>query len=173
MGKAGRKWGVEGATVQQGNLRHNLSRLSTGLKCCPLATTKKGSFSHALSGVRRLAAALPHVLYNTCRNLSSPLCMPRPRLCACQHNALLTPVPHPLAPHARRQVWNHTFFWESMKPGGGGSPAPGPLAEAIERDFGGVGKLRQELQTAGLTQFGSGWAWLVCDDEGEGKLLGR
>lgn len=69
------------------------------------------------------------------------------------------------------QVWNHTFFWDSMKPAGGGAPAAGPLADAIERDFGSLDALRNELQMAGLTQFGSGWAWLVCDDEGTLKVF--
>ena len=65
------------------------------------------------------------------------------------------------------QVWNHTFFWEGMKPGGGGSPRSGSkLAASIDRDFGGLDGLRKELQAAGMTQFGSGWAWLVADGEG-------
>ena len=46
-------------------------------------------------------------------------------------------------------MWNHTFFWESMKPGGGGSPAPGgKLAAAIDRDFGSLDGLRKELQVS-------------------------
>ena len=54
-----------------------------------------------------------------------------------------------------------------MKPGGGGSPEPGgALSAAIQRDFGGLAALRKELQAAGMTQFGSGWAWLVADGEG-------
>ncbi len=54
------------------------------------------------------------------------------------------------------QIWNHTFFWESMKPNGGGAPS-GALAEAITRDFGSIDKFKDEFKTAGLTQFGSGW----------------
>jgi Fe-Mn family superoxide dismutase len=64
------------------------------------------------------------------------------------------------------QVWNHTFYWKSMKPQGGGEPT-GELADAIKRDFGGHDKLVAELTTAATTQFGSGWAWLVLE---KGKL---
>jgi Fe-Mn family superoxide dismutase len=64
------------------------------------------------------------------------------------------------------QIWNHTFYWRSMKPNGGGAPT-GDLAAAITRDFGSLEKLKEELTTAGTTQFGSGWAWLVLD---KGKL---
>jgi len=60
------------------------------------------------------------------------------------------------------QVFNHNFYWKSMKPGGGGKPA-GRLAGAIERDFGGLDKLLAEFSEAAKTQFGSGWAWLVSD----------
>jgi Fe-Mn family superoxide dismutase len=58
------------------------------------------------------------------------------------------------------QVWNHTFYWHSMKPQGGGAPT-GDLADAIKRDFGSVEKFGEEFSNAGATQFGSGWAWLV------------
>jgi superoxide dismutase, Fe-Mn family len=64
------------------------------------------------------------------------------------------------------QVWNHTFYWNSMKPQGGGKPT-GQLLELVNRDFGSVDNLLQQLGEAAKTQFGSGWAWLV--DEG-GKL---
>ncbi|AKU97771.1 Superoxide dismutase [Labilithrix luteola] len=64
------------------------------------------------------------------------------------------------------QVWNHTFYWNSMKPNGGGEPT-GDLLAAIQRDFGSVAKLKEELTNAATTQFGSGWAWLVLDG---GKL---
>jgi Fe-Mn family superoxide dismutase len=60
------------------------------------------------------------------------------------------------------QVFNHTFYWSSMKPGGGGKPA-GKLAEAIEKDFGSFDKFAAEFAEAAKTQFGSGWAWLVTD----------
>jgi Fe-Mn family superoxide dismutase len=64
------------------------------------------------------------------------------------------------------QIWNHTFYWSSMKPHGGGQPT-GELAQAITRDFGSYEKFAEEFTTAGTTQFGSGWAWLVLD---KGKL---
>ena len=58
------------------------------------------------------------------------------------------------------QIWNHTFYWSSMKPAGGGQPS-GDLAEAIKRDFGSIEKLAEDFANAATTQFGSGWAWLV------------
>ncbi|MCB1166768.1 MAG: superoxide dismutase [Leptospiraceae bacterium] len=64
------------------------------------------------------------------------------------------------------QVWNHTFYWNSMKPNGGGEPK-GPIADKIQSDFGGLDKFVEEFKTAAATQFGSGWAWLVLDG---GKL---
>lgn len=64
------------------------------------------------------------------------------------------------------QVWNHTFFWNSMSPSGGGTPS-GKVAKAIDDSFGSYDKFAEEFSTAGATQFGSGWAWLVQDG---GKL---
>ncbi|MCT7950505.1 superoxide dismutase [Ancylothrix sp. C2] len=61
------------------------------------------------------------------------------------------------------QVWNHTFFWNCMKPGGGGAPS-GALADKINADFGSFDKFKEEFKTAAATQFGSGWAWLVLDN---------
>lgn len=58
------------------------------------------------------------------------------------------------------QVWNHTFYWNSMTPNGGGRPK-GDLASAIDRDFGEYAAFREAFAQAGATQFGSGWAWLV------------
>ena len=58
------------------------------------------------------------------------------------------------------QVWNHSFYWNCLKPNGGGPPT-GPVAQKIEADFGGYAKFVEELKNAGITQFGSGWAWLV------------
>ena len=60
------------------------------------------------------------------------------------------------------QVWNHTFFWNSMKPNGGGAPS-GQVAERINSAFGGFEKFKEQFKQAGATQFGSGWAWLVLD----------
>ncbi len=61
------------------------------------------------------------------------------------------------------QVWNHTFYWNCMKPGGGGKPQ-GELAAEIESAFGSFDTFADEFKTAALTQFGSGWAWLVAED---------
>ena len=58
------------------------------------------------------------------------------------------------------QVWNHTFYWQSMKPNGGGVPS-GDIAEKIIADFGSHDNFISQFKNAGLTQFGSGWAWLV------------
>ena len=58
------------------------------------------------------------------------------------------------------QVWNHTFFWNCMKPGGGGAPT-GELAAKIDAAFGSFDKFKEEFSNAAATQFGSGWAWLV------------
>ena len=67
------------------------------------------------------------------------------------------------------QVWNHTFFWNSMKPGGGGKPG-GALASAIDKSFGSLDKFKEEFKTKGVGQFGSGWVWLVKDG-GELKVI--
>ncbi|MCH9754137.1 MAG: superoxide dismutase [Alphaproteobacteria bacterium] len=58
------------------------------------------------------------------------------------------------------QIWNHTFFWHSMKPNGGGKPS-GDLFDQIEKDFGSYEDFIDKMKIAGATQFGSGWAWLV------------
>lgn len=60
------------------------------------------------------------------------------------------------------QVWNHTFYWNSMSPNGGGTPS-GAVAAKIDADFGSFDKFAEEFKTAGATQFGSGWAWLVSE----------
>ena len=67
------------------------------------------------------------------------------------------------------QVWNHTFFWNSLKPAGGGTPT-GELAARIDKDFGSFDKFKEEFSTAATTQFGSGWAWLI-DDGGTLKVI--
>ena len=61
------------------------------------------------------------------------------------------------------QVWNHSFYWQCIKPGGGGQPT-GALAEKINADFGSFEKFIEAFKAAGATQFGSGWAWLVLDN---------
>ena len=62
------------------------------------------------------------------------------------------------------QTWNHTFFWNSMRPNGGGKPQ-GHLLEEITRSFGSYENFRKEFKDAALAQFGSGWAWLVRTDK--------
>ncbi len=60
------------------------------------------------------------------------------------------------------QVWNHSFYWQCIKPAGGGAPS-GDLAAKIDADFGSFDAFKEQFKTAGATQFGSGWAWLVLD----------
>lgn len=60
------------------------------------------------------------------------------------------------------QVWNHSFYWKCLKPQGGGAPT-GAIAARINAAFGSYDKFVEELKNAGVTQFGSGWAWLVLD----------
>ncbi len=64
------------------------------------------------------------------------------------------------------QVWNHTFYWHSMQPGGGGKP-DATLLKKIEEDFGSFELFSEQFKNAGATQFGSGWAWLVADKSGK------
>ncbi len=64
------------------------------------------------------------------------------------------------------QIWNHTFFWNSLSPAGGGQPS-GEIGKRIDADFGSFDAFCEAFQTAAVTQFGSGWAWLVEDN---GKL---
>jgi superoxide dismutase, Fe-Mn family len=64
------------------------------------------------------------------------------------------------------QIWNHTFYWNSLSPKGGGDP-PAALKHKIEASFGSVDAFKKELAAAAVSQFGSGWAWLVLED---GKL---
>ena len=65
------------------------------------------------------------------------------------------------------QHWNHILFWKCMKPKGGGA-LPGKLEKRINSDFGSVDKFKEQFIQAGITQFGSGWAWLAID---KGKLI--
>ncbi|QUS57210.1 superoxide dismutase [Pseudovibrio brasiliensis] len=66
------------------------------------------------------------------------------------------------------QHLNHLHFWKWMKPNGGGSSLPGALAKKVDEDLGGFDKFRADFINAGVTQFGSGWAWLAVKD---GKLV--
>ena len=60
------------------------------------------------------------------------------------------------------QIWNHTFYWQSLSAKGGGEPS-GALADAIKKSFGSFDACKAALTEAAMTQFGSGWAWLVAD----------
>ena len=60
------------------------------------------------------------------------------------------------------QIWNHTFYWNSLKGNGGGKPT-GKLATMIDAAFGGYDNFRKELSATTVSQFGSGWGWLVVD----------
>ncbi len=64
------------------------------------------------------------------------------------------------------QTWNHTFYWNSLKPNGGGQP-PAALKQKIDSSFGSFDDCKKEIATTAVSQFGSGWVWLVLDD---GKL---
>lgn len=62
------------------------------------------------------------------------------------------------------QIWNHTFYWNSLSPKGGGEP-PIALKQKIESSFGNLDACKKELASAAMTQFGSGWAWLVMNGD--------
>lgn len=68
------------------------------------------------------------------------------------------------------QVWNHTFYWNSMSPNGGGEPS-GALAEAINKAFGSFANFKEAFSKAAATQFGSGWAWLVKNAAGDLEIV--
>ena len=68
------------------------------------------------------------------------------------------------------QVWNHTFYWNSLKPKGGGQPS-GALADAINKTFGSFEKFKEEFSKTAVTTFGSGWAWLVKNADGSLALV--
>jgi len=68
------------------------------------------------------------------------------------------------------QIYNHTFFWESMRPGGGGEPAHGNVHDMIQRDFGGFANFRDAWTKAGMGRFGSGYVWLVYE-AGKAKII--
>ncbi|HAU1182825.1 TPA: superoxide dismutase [Fe] [Legionella pneumophila] len=68
------------------------------------------------------------------------------------------------------QVWNHTFYWHSMSPNGGGEPK-GMLAEAINKSFGSFAAFKEQFSQTAATTFGSGWAWLVQDQSGALKII--
>jgi len=68
------------------------------------------------------------------------------------------------------QVWNHTFYWNSMGPDAGGAPG-GALAEAIDKAFGSFDAFKEKFATAGATNFGSGWTWLVKKSDGSVDIV--
>ena len=68
------------------------------------------------------------------------------------------------------QVWNHTFYWNSLAPNAGGQPT-GALADAINATFGSFEKFKEEFTKTAITTFGSGWAWLVKNADGSLALV--
>ena len=68
------------------------------------------------------------------------------------------------------QIWNHTFYWNSLSPNGGGEPEGG-LANAINRAFGSFEEFKAEFTKCAVTTFGSGWAWLVKNSDGSLALV--
>ncbi|MDD5034924.1 MAG: Fe-Mn family superoxide dismutase [Methylococcaceae bacterium] len=68
------------------------------------------------------------------------------------------------------QIWNHTFYWNSLSPNGGGAPT-GALATAIDQAFGSFEKFKEEFTKCAVTTFGSGWAWLVKNADGSLALV--
>jgi Fe-Mn family superoxide dismutase len=68
------------------------------------------------------------------------------------------------------QHYNHILFWQVMQPGGGGDKLPGALAAKIDSDLGGLAAFKEAFKQAGVTQFGSGWAWLIIGADGKLKV---
>ncbi len=68
------------------------------------------------------------------------------------------------------QVWNHTFYWNGLKPNGGGAPT-GAIAAAIDAAFGSFDQFREDFTKCAVTTFGSGWAWLVKNADGSLALV--
>jgi Fe-Mn family superoxide dismutase len=68
------------------------------------------------------------------------------------------------------QVWNHTFYWHSLSPNGGGEPT-GKIADAINKNFGSFAKFKEEFAKTCITTFGSGWGWLVKNTDGSLALV--
>jgi Fe-Mn family superoxide dismutase len=68
------------------------------------------------------------------------------------------------------QVWNHTFYWHCLSPQGGGEPT-GKVAEAINKTFGSFAEFKEKFSAAAVTTFGSGWAWLAQDEQGNIKIM--
>jgi Fe-Mn family superoxide dismutase len=68
------------------------------------------------------------------------------------------------------QVWNHTFYWHCLTPGGGGEPK-GTVQDAIAESFGSFASFKEQFTKAAVTLFGAGWAWLVKDKDGKLKIV--
>ncbi|MFA6013542.1 MAG: Fe-Mn family superoxide dismutase [Gallionellaceae bacterium] len=68
------------------------------------------------------------------------------------------------------QVWNHTFFWNNMKPNGGGAPT-GALADAINTKWGSLDEFKKAFQASAVGNFGSGWTWLVKKADGSLEIV--
>jgi Fe-Mn family superoxide dismutase len=68
------------------------------------------------------------------------------------------------------QVWNHTFYWNCLAPTGGGAPT-GAIADAIAAKWGSFDKFQESLSQSAVTNFGSGWTWLVNNEEGELEIV--
>lgn len=68
------------------------------------------------------------------------------------------------------QIWNHTFYWNSMSPDGGGQPG-GALGDAIDAAFGSFDAFKEKFSTSAATNFGSGWTWLVKTGSGEVEIV--
>jgi superoxide dismutase, Fe-Mn family len=68
------------------------------------------------------------------------------------------------------QIWNHTFYFLSFKPGGGGEPS-GKLADSIKKEFGSFAEFKEKFSKAAVTLFGSGWAWLAKAPDGKLEII--
>lgn len=68
------------------------------------------------------------------------------------------------------QVWNHTFYWNCLSPNGGGEPS-GALADAINAAFGSFEEFKSKFSTSAVTNFGSGWTWLVKNSDGSVEIM--
>jgi len=68
------------------------------------------------------------------------------------------------------QTWNHTFYWHSLSPNGGGEPS-GPIADAIKSDLGGFEAFKEKFSAEAAGHFGSGWAWLVRNASGKLEVV--
>ncbi len=68
------------------------------------------------------------------------------------------------------QIWNHTFYWNSLSPNGGGEPS-GALADAINKAFGSFAAFKEKFSTSAATNFGSGWTWLVKNADGSVEIV--